>query len=515
MKYLKNTLRHFNILYTGGILLIVFCVVIFLLGRIVNSAVNKMNRNYLTELCNNHYDELQFEFDKTRQVSDIVCELMTNGEDGAAEKIKAIIESAKRLDYKISKIWIVNATDSIFTDYREDVLQELLHRGTVSKIFEYDTAKIWNYSRKVKVRDKSYVVGIDILLTDLHKYFLNNRIRKSYAVLFNSNGEVLAHPDISMLGNKPLDDLERKFIDSVIRCNEMINTTMLSSYLEVDVESAFFPLNIGTEQLVCEISVPRISIDEYMSDLQKYSLYAAFTGFVLLLILMVAAQRWWSREYRKRQFAEKESAQMQLKQIINQVNPHFLFNSLNSLYSLIPVQPVLAREFVLKLSGVYRYILEQRKETLSTVKNELEVMEKYFFLQKIRFEDQIELSVEINAAYLNYLIPAMSLQTLIENAIKHNKITPDNPLCIRVFIKDDADVHKLVIENNYSPRVSSLNENGEGGNVSGAAHLESTGLGLEMIRSVYDFYTPQAINIFIQDQRLFICELPLLPPPLR
>ena len=166
---------------------------------------------------------------------------------------------------------------------------------------------------------------------------------------------------------------------------------------------------------------------------------------------------------------------------------------LNSLYALIRCNPDQAREFTLTLSRVYRRVLERRKQILSTLAEEIDFTWQYYTLQKIRFDDRIELTTAIDPALRNWRIPSMSLQTLVENAVKHNSITGGNPLHIRIRTEGES----FLIENNYTPRSD--------------GDKESLGMGLERIRSVYRFYTEENISISVGDGT-FRCRLPLLPP---
>ena len=188
-----------------------------------------------------------------------------------------------------------------------------------------------------------------------------------------------------------------------------------------------------------------------------------------------------------------ENLQTRYDMLMGQISPHFFFNSLNSLYALIRCNPDQAREFTLTLSRVYRRVLERRKQILSTLAEEIDFTWQYYTLQKIRFDDRIELTSAIDPALRNWRIPSMSLQTLVENAVKHNSITGGNPLHIRIRTEGES----FLIENNYTPRSD--------------GDKESLGMGLERIRSVYRFYTEENISISVGDGT-FRCRLPLLPP---
>ena len=140
-----------------------------------------------------------------------------------------------------------------------------------------------------------------------------------------------------------------------------------------------------------------------------------------------------------------------------------------------------------------RRVLERRKQILSTLAEEIDFTWQYYTLQKIRFDDRIELTTAIDPALRNWRIPSMSLQTLVENAVKHNSITGGNPLHIRIRTEGES----FLIENNYTPRSD--------------GDKESLGMGLERIRSVYRFYTEENISISV-GAGTFRCRLPLLPP---
>src|SRR5262249_52278713 len=113
-----------------------------------------------------------------------------------------------------------------------------------------------------------------------------------------------------------------------------------------------------------------------------------------------------------------------------QVNPHFLFNSLNTLKYMVESGDKQAVTFILKLSNFYRYTLESRKLDLIRLSDELEILDAYMYLLKARFEEGIDLSVEIDEQYMPSQIPPFTLQLLIENCIKHNIVSLDKPLHI-------------------------------------------------------------------------------------
>jgi sensor histidine kinase YesM len=142
---------------------------------------------------------------------------------------------------------------------------------------------------------------------------------------------------------------------------------------------------------------------------------------------------------------KKENLQSQLEGLKGQVNPHFLFNSLNSLSSLISEDPAKAEKFLDEMSKVYRYMLRTNEDGLTTLETELQFIQSYFHLLKTRYNDGLEMELKIDEKLLHYLIPPLTLQILVENAVKHNMILRDSPLVIQLMTTNSR---KLVVTNN-------------------------------------------------------------------
>ncbi len=161
---------------------------------------------------------------------------------------------------------------------------------------------------------------------------------------------------------------------------------------------------------------------------------------------------------------KRESLNAQLNALKTQVNPHFLFNNLNTLSAIIPEDPDKAVAFVQQLSKVYRHILEVKDEQSIPLKDELDVMKAYAFLLQTRFGDNLDITINVPEEKLKKRIVPLSLQILMENAIKHNIISSEMPLKVDVF----AENGRLVVSNNLQKK-NQLNE--------------STGIGLDNIRN--------------------------------
>ncbi|WP_090106098.1 sensor histidine kinase [Chitinophaga sp. CF118] len=173
-----------------------------------------------------------------------------------------------------------------------------------------------------------------------------------------------------------------------------------------------------------------------------------------------------------------------------QVNPHFLFNSLNTLKYIVESGDKQAVNFILKLSDFYRYTLESRKLDLIRLSDEMDILDAYMYLLKARFENGIELSTNIDEQYYSTLVPPFTLQLLIENCIKHNIVSLDKPLHISIYSKDDY----IIVENNV--QLKRIAES-------------STGLGLENINQRYMHLLDKKIEIQVSEDT-FTIMLPII-----
>ncbi len=187
---------------------------------------------------------------------------------------------------------------------------------------------------------------------------------------------------------------------------------------------------------------------------------------------------------------KKESVEAQLENLKSQVNPHFLFNNLSVLSSLVYKDQDKAVDFINQFSKVYRYILDNKSKELIELETELKFIESYCYLLKIRFGEGLQFKINISSEKQQHLLPPMALQLLIENTIKHNETSLDMPLHVDIYTKDDY----LIVSNNL--QVRTLNE-------------ESSRTGLKNIMSRYRHYTKMEVHIHTSE-KIFEVKLPLL-----
>lgn len=235
--------------------------------------------------------------------------------------------------------------------------------------------------------------------------------------------------------------------------------------------------------------------EEYFTG--KYNYINWFTINIALLISAFLHAKGFMEELKKTSKKEvveqkliAKSANAQFESLKNQLDPHFLFNSLNVLSSLIDENPRQAQKFTASMSKIYRYVLEQKDKELVTVEDELEFAKTYCELLKTRFEDSVDFIFDVKKEdYRRFVVP-LSLQLLLENCIKHNFATSSKPLIIKIYSENDT----LCIENNLQVREQIK---------------ESSGIGLANIVQRYSLLTKK--NVFIEkSDDYFKVKLPVL-----
>jgi two-component system, LytTR family, sensor kinase len=189
---------------------------------------------------------------------------------------------------------------------------------------------------------------------------------------------------------------------------------------------------------------------------------------------------------------QKESMRSQLDSLKNHLDPHFLFNNLNILTSLIDKDQAASKLFIQNFADVYRTLLRAKAEDLIPVREELDFIQSYMYLMRVRFENLIEFKATISPAFNKGMVPPLTLQMLVENAIKHNGLTETQPLVIEML---DGPEGYLVIRNTVQLKPSKTTEEG--------------GTGLNNIRQRYAHFTDLPVQIR-QTAELFEVQIPLL-----
>ena len=198
----------------------------------------------------------------------------------------------------------------------------------------------------------------------------------------------------------------------------------------------------------------------------------------------------WNDSLKREQKLKEEKLIFQYETLKNQVNPHFLFNSLNTLSSLVSKDAELSQKFISGFSSIYRYILENSNVELINLSKEIAFIEDYFFLQKIRDNGKIDLYLDLKDVDKYEILP-ISLQLLVENALKHNAATKESPLKIKIYLKDDY----VIVENNLQPKMRPG---------------PSSKIGLKNLKERVKLMMNKEISVVSSDG-LFIVKMPLKP----
>ncbi len=225
---------------------------------------------------------------------------------------------------------------------------------------------------------------------------------------------------------------------------------------------------------------------------QPFFMSAWFIGLAILCItaLVYLFIKYRENKLRRQELLKKEKIEFEFQVLKNQVNPHFLFNSFSTLISLIEDQPDEAVRYTEKLSDFFRTILQLKDQEIIPLEEELTIVDHYFFLIKKRFGDNINLKINLEPKAKGSYIPPMTLQILLENAVKHNVISKDKPLSIRILSEGES----IIVENNLQPKKT--------------AEI-STGIGLENITRRYRLRTDREPSVS-KTEKVFRVKLPLI-----
>ncbi|MBC8343636.1 MAG: histidine kinase [Bacteroidetes bacterium] len=228
---------------------------------------------------------------------------------------------------------------------------------------------------------------------------------------------------------------------------------------------------------------------DWMSNYWSTALVAILiTFFITSIHEGIYFYKQWKFNSIKSEKLHKQNLEARFETLKTQINPHFLFNSLNTLMSFIEDNPK-ASAYLSNLSDFLRYTLKTNKAEVILLREELKIVEHYKVLQTSRFQEGLNLHIDIDEKYYHYSVAQLAVQMLVENAIKHNVISKEKPLHVRIYIQDEY----VIVENNIQARQAD----------------ESTGIGLKNIQERYHFLSNKEVKISEKDNKFEVC-LPLL-----
>lgn len=368
--------------------------------------------------------------------------------------------------------------DSLFTanDFAE---AEQHHYHSVNK----ELLTVWEIPVSGNEKLKFYVA-----LKQLNSRFWNESLGSyAYAEVYDTNGTCIISPDGAKIG------LQNQLVLQTF--DREIDTIQQSTYLELDVLQKSFVLSGIFDHYKMIVSVPLMLTASDVLEISYLIWMLWGAGIITILVFLFFIIKQNNKQYQLQMQTlayQNEKATFELSNLKQKINPHFLFNTLGTLQQLVVKDAQLAKKFVTKLAKVYRKLLNVSSLGTSSLKDELDFLEEYFFLLKIRFGDTLlSLDLEIDDTLLNQKLPTLSLQMLVENAVKHNELTLENPLSISIITHTSG----LVIKNAKCLRKGSV---------------DSAGYGSKVLLKTYQYYQVTGYRA-VDEEGIYTVYLPFIP----
>lgn len=488
-----NSRRKIAIVAVGGAsMLLLFFAGLFILHKVIRQAeansdnlasyINESNLNLIKGRLNRYSVYLQN------------AEFLTTQTNLPDSNILEIFRKQTAADSTISAVWIrtTQPNDSLPTNSLT-----VLKRGR--------TPLMKIEIRRDRPNGKEYIVGFLVNLTSFHKEMASSykSFRGAYFTLSTADRITIYHPDSIRIATFNSDISSKNFRGGQnLRSSKEKNT--YSNFLGVNVNRYTVPVSLGNSPIFISINIVGFELADFVEKTRKNIWFLIIMPLVLFVGMLIWGVKIWQTEIQKRRKAEQKNLNLKLINEIQAtqmiasdleilksgINPHFLFNSLGSLKALIKRYPDQAVEFTQLLSNQYRYLLDTEKKSTVTLREEMEFTLHYISIQKIRFKDSINIDITIEEKWMNKLVPPLSIQTLVENSIKHNSASIYHPLRITIC----CDEFYVTIENTLNKR---------------SEVVESTGKGqLNLIRR-YSYLTKRPCFFKIVDGK-YLANIPLL-----
>lgn len=432
-------------------------------------------------------------------------QIVANMLDSYDEKlffIKSVLASYNKKDAFEDITNQIQNQDSSISVIRLETI-EALHTNSdkiLREVYEERGALFFKYTLPLNT-DTQICILVD-LLGFRDKVSVTKELSSAYITIIHDN-VYLYHPDEKKIGTQ-IGDHDKAYVQKAFaaRRDTIINTE--SDYLNMPVYSYYNIRKISGDQWLFTANLPNLGLSDSIRQTANDFLIVSLLAICSFLAVFSLGIHRWRTEFLRRQEFEQQTMNLLLKEeqhkqtmistelerLKSGLNPHFLFNSLSSLRVLITRDSEVAKFFAITLSNLYRYMLKQENQDTVTLREELEFTENYINLQKIRFANKIVEEIDIPQEYLDSRVLPISLQLLVENCIKHTRISDSEPLSIRVFIEGDL----LVVTNNYNPREPE------------ADHL---GKGIENLIKRYSFLTKTKCEFGIE-KGCYFARIPLL-----
>lgn len=406
----------------------------------------------------------------------------------ARSNIHVIINMLNDYEKALPFIYLALKDDSSDLGFNQNVRQVIASDSSINKIFLEQVKHITRHDknkvkREVCQENGEYYFRFSLPINDtqnlcmlvsllnFHKRVAENQILGFAYTTITYQGIYLYHPDENMLG-KSIEPTNVQYAELALQHPKDTIIKTPSDYLNLLVYSYFSVEQVDGQKWLFAAHYPDLEISDSFQKTANYLMIISLLAILSFLLVFGLGIYRWRKDTVRRQEIEQENMRLllrdeqnkqtlistELERLKSGLNPHFLFNSLSSLHVLINKKSDVAKYFTITLSNLYRYMLRQENHNVVTLKEELEFTENYINLQKIRFANKIVADIQLSDDVMDNKVLPISLQLLVENCIKHTKITEEEPLRIKIYTEGQF----IVVVNNHNPRQQDDNHSGKG-----------------------------------------------------
>lgn len=246
----------------------------------------------------------------------------------------------------------------------------------------------------------------------------------------------------------------------------------------------------GVLVLAFAITANLLLLESRTEDMMKLGILLAVSLFIYEIFYgLLYSYQYYAKTQVEQMRLDRLQLELQFESLKSQISPHYLFNCLNTVSSLLFKDTFMAEQFIRRMADTFRYVIDNQKQQLVSLREEIEFVKAYYYLLQVRYEQHLTLEINLSRNLYDTYIPPMTLQLLVENAVKHNKISKENPLLIYITAQDNT---RLIVSNSKTI----------------LEKRESFQIGLTNITSRYKFFTEE--KVLIKDETRFTVTLPVL-----
>ncbi|MDM1071401.1 histidine kinase [Empedobacter brevis] len=528
----RVSLSNKSIYVIALIVSIIAVIALVVLSFLINNESQKSNDDFVVKGFLRKYEAIEFEFKNIEEYQEVLKKVVQKSNEKNYADHFIVLNELNSNRKLIRNDWfsILQSGKDKLTD--TETLAKIVNQSNFKQykavyrtkdqeinnfLMNYKDSLYWvNYDSINLSKGKTMYYGSTINLYDLYNFFTTVDVTSTnYVYVFNKAGICITHPNEKFIGKNIFD-----FTD--IKANDTITSTIKSNfpqdrYTLNDASSEFIknteikrfikPLNTKNFEGYIVVNHLSYMIDEKVERTKFYVGFIFLGTVFLIIVIFLLFNKITSKTYQEKAAIIEEKNRLlienekiknantltQLQQLKNQINPHFLFNSLNSLYMLIGLNQENAQKFTMNLSKIYRYLIVPPKENVVVIKQELAFIEQYMDLQKSRFSEELIFNLKIeDSKSVEKNIPYLALQIVVENAIKHNIATIDQPLTIEILVKSNL----IIVKNTFQKK---------------EIVLENEKFGLKYLQKIYNFYRINNFKTIVEGGE-FICYLPYINP---